>query len=98
MGIASFVLSLVWLTLYGLFLPMVFLSSYLAPEAAGDVTVLWDRMVTLFQLIALVLGIAGALQRRRKRLFAFIGITLSGLPFVLYYVSKFAEFLFHALR
>jgi len=98
MGIASFVLSLVWLTLFGLFLPVVFLSSYLAPEAAGDVTVLWSRMGTLFQLVALVLGIAGALQRRRKRLFAFIGITCRGLPFLLYYVAKFAYFTLYELR
>ena len=75
MGVASFVLSLVSVALFGLFLPMVFLSSYLAPEATGDVVVLWNRMVTLFLLVALVLGIAGALQRRRKRLFAFIGMT-----------------------
>jgi hypothetical protein len=98
MGIASFVLSLVWLTLFTSFLPVVFLSSYLDPEAAGDVVLLWSRMGTLFQVVALVLGIAGALQRRRKRLFAFIGITCSGLPFVLYYVSKFAEFTFQALE
>ena len=98
MGVASFVLSLVWLTLFTSFLPVVFLSSYLDPEAAGDVVLLWSRMGTLFQMVALVLGIAGALQRRRKRLFAFIGITLSGLPSVLYYVLKFAEFTFHALR
>ena len=98
MGIASFVLSLVWLTLFTSFLPVVFLSSYLDPEAAGDVVLLWSRMGTLFQVVALVVGIAGALQRRRKRLFAFLGITCSGLPFVLYYVSKFAYFTLYELR
>ena len=98
MGIASFVLSLVWLTLFTSFLPVVFLSSYLDPEAAGDVVLLWSRMGTLFQLVALVLGIAGALQRRRKRLFAFIGITCSGLPFLLYYVAKFAYFTLYKLQ
>jgi hypothetical protein len=97
MGVASFVLSLVSLTLFGLFLPVVFLSSYLDPEAAGDVVVLWARMATLFQQVALVLGISGALQRRRKRLFAFLGITCSGLSFVLYYVAKFAYFTFYEL-
>jgi hypothetical protein len=97
MGVASFVLILVSLTLFGLFLPVVFLSSYLAPEAAGDVAVLWARMATLFQQVALVLGISGALQRRRKRLFAFLGITCSGLPFLLYYVAKFAYFTFYEL-
>jgi hypothetical protein len=97
MGIASFVLSLVWLTLFTSFLPVVFLSSYLDPEAAGDVVVLWARMATLFQQVALVLGISGALQRRRKRLFAFLGITCSGLSFVLYYVAKFAYFTFYEL-
>src|SRR5829696_3944650 len=56
MGVASFVLSLVSVALYGLFLPMVFLSSYLAPEAAGDVAVVWSRMATLFQQVALVVG------------------------------------------
>jgi hypothetical protein len=98
MGIASFVLSLVWLTLFTSFLSVVILSSYLDPEAAGDVVVLWSRMGTLFQVVALVLGIAGVLQRRRKRLFAFIGITCSGLPFVLYYVAKFAYFTLYELR
>jgi hypothetical protein len=97
-GTASFVLSLVWLTLFASFLPVVFLSSYLDPEAAGDVVVLWARMGTLFQLVALVLGISGVLQRRRKRLFAFIGITCSGLPFLLYYVAKFAYFTLYELR
>ena len=94
LGIASFVLALVWLTLFTSFLPVVILSSYLDPEAASEVVVLWFRVGTLFQVVALVAGIAGALQRRRKRLFAFIGIALSGLPFVLDYVAKFAEFTF----
>jgi hypothetical protein len=100
MGIASFVLSLVWLALFtsSSFLPVVILSSYFDPEAAGEVVVLWSRMGTLFQLVALALGIAGALQRRRKRLFAFIGITLSGLPILLYYVSKLAYFTLYELR
>ena len=87
MGIASFVLFLVSVGLFQLLLPVVFLSSYLAPEASGDVAVLWARMVTLLQQVALVLGIAGALQRRRKRLFAFLGITCSGLLLVLDYVT-----------
>ena len=98
MGIASFVLSLVWLTLFTSFLPVVFLSSYLDPEAAGDVVVLWARMATLFQQVALVLGISGALQRRRKRLFAFLGITCSGLLLLLYYVAKFAYFTLYKLQ
>jgi hypothetical protein len=87
LGIASFVLFLVSVALFRLLIPVVYLSSALAPEAAGDVAVLWARMVTLFQQVALVLGIAGALQRRRKRLFAFIGITCSGLLLVLDYVG-----------
>ena len=87
MGIASFVLSLVSVALFWLLLPVVFLSASLAPEASGDVAVLWARMVTLVQQVALVLGIAGALQRRRKRSFAFIGIAISGLLLVLHYFS-----------
>jgi len=98
MGVASFVLSLVWLTLFTSFLPVVLLSSYLDPQAAGEVVVLWSRMGTLFQVVALVLGIAGALQRRRKKLFALIGITLSGLPFLLHYVAKFAYFTLYELQ
>jgi hypothetical protein len=90
MGIASFVLCLVSVALFRLFLPLVMLlSSYLAPEwanhAAGDVGILWLQMITLLELVALVLGVAGALQRQRKRLFAFIGITFSGLLLVLHY-------------
>jgi hypothetical protein len=90
MGIASCGLSLVSVVLFRLFLPLVMLfSSYLAPEwanqAAGDVGLVWLRMITLLDLVALVLGVAGALQRRRKRLFAFIGIPFSGLLLVLHY-------------
>jgi hypothetical protein len=90
MGIASFVLCLVSVALLQSFLPLVMLlSSYLAPagvrEAAGDVGVMWLRMTTLVELVALILGVAGALQRRSKRLFAFIGITFSGLLLTLAY-------------
>jgi hypothetical protein len=86
LGIASFVLALVSVTLFQLLLPVIFLSASLTPEASGDVAVLWARMVTLVQQVALVLGIAGALQRRRKRTFAFIGIAISGLLLVLDYL------------
>ena len=85
MGIASFVLSLVSVALFRLMLPVVFLSAYLAPEASDDVAVLWARMVLLVQQVALVLGIAEALQRQRKRLLAFIGIAISGLLLALHY-------------
>jgi len=65
MGIASFVLSLVSLALFQLFLPMVALSSFLAPaganQAAGDVALVWVRMITLFELVALVVGLDRAL-------------------------------------
>ena len=87
MGIASFVLSLVSVALFRLMLPVVFLSAYLAPEASDDVAVLWARMVLLVQQVALVVGIAGALQRRRKRLLAFLGIAISGLLLILHYFS-----------
>jgi len=85
MGIASFVLSLVSVALFRLLLPVLFLSAYLAPEASDDVAVLWARMVLLVQQVALVLGIAEALQRQRKRLLAFIGIAISGLLLALHY-------------
>jgi len=85
MGIASFVLSLVSVALFRLMLPVVFLSAYLAPEASDDVAVLWARMVLLVQQVALVVGIAGALQRQHKKLLAFIGIAISGLLLVLHY-------------
>jgi peptidoglycan/LPS O-acetylase OafA/YrhL len=89
-GIASLVLCLVSVGLFRLFLPLVvLLSSPFAPEwanqAAGDAGIAWLRMIMLLELVALMLGVAGALQRRRKRLFAFIGITLSGLLLVLQY-------------
>ena len=90
MGIASFVLCLVSVALFRLFLPLVVLLSLpFAPEwanqGAGHVGILWLQMVMLVELIALVLGIAGALQRQRKRLFAYIGIAFSGLLLVLQY-------------
>jgi len=85
MGIASFVLSLVSVALFRLLLPVLFLSAYLAPEASDDVAVLWARMVLRVQQVALVLGIAEALQRQRKRLLAFIGIAISGLLLALHY-------------
>jgi hypothetical protein len=87
LGIASFVLSLVSVSLFRLLLSVVFLSAVSVPEASGDIAVLWARMVLLVQQVALVLGIAGALQRRRKRLLAFIGIAISGLLLVLDYFS-----------
>jgi hypothetical protein len=85
LGIASFVLSLVSVALFRLLLPVVFISAVSVPEASGEVAVLWARMVTLVQQLALVLGIAGALQRQRKRLLAFIGIAISGLLLALHY-------------
>ena len=85
MGIASFVLSLVSVALFRLLLPVVFLSAYLVPDATGEVAVLWARMVLLVQQVALVVGIAGALERQRKRLLAFIGIAISGLLLALHY-------------
>ena len=44
-------------------------------------------MIVMSEISALVLGIAGVLQRRRKRLFAFLGIALSVLIFVFGYVQ-----------
>jgi hypothetical protein len=85
MGIASCVLSLVSVALFRLLLPVVFLSAYLVPDATGEVAVLWARMVLLVQQVALVVGIAGALERQRKRLLAFIGIAISGLLLALHY-------------
>ena len=85
MGIASFLLSLVSVSLFRLLLPVVFLSAHLAPEASDEVAVLWARLVLLVQQLALVLGIAGIIQRRRKRLLAFIGMAISGLLLALHY-------------
>ena len=92
MGIASLVLALI----PGLaFMALVLLISIQARTASqfqeyaagwGVLTLMLVLTTVLSELIALALGIAGMLQRRRKRLFAFLGIASCVLVFVFGYV------------
>lgn len=69
-----------------LVLLILFLSSIAPPGADetgfGAAVILVVLMTLLSEIVALGLGVAGALQRRRKRLFAFLGITCSILVLV----------------
>ena len=85
MGIASLVIaSLSGLLLVGLVCVGLILR-YVKPPgdplAHGFWLLLLTLLTVLCALVALGLGIAGALQRRRKRLFAFLGIACSTLVF-----------------
>lgn len=87
MGIASFVLSFVpGLLLVALVALILLLASTQPPGADetgyGAAVILLVLMTVLSEIVALGLGIAGALQRRRKRLFAFLGIACSVLAVV----------------
>ena len=85
MGIASFVIA----SLSGLFLvglvSLGLLLRYVNPPGDPVAYGFWLLVLTLLTvlaaLVALGLGIAGALQRRRKKLFAFLGIAGSFLVF-----------------
>lgn len=90
MGIASFVLSIVPAVLLTGLVPLVLLlESMQLPGAdevgCGAIMLLLVLMTVLSELVALALGIAGALQR--KRTFAFLGIACSILVLVVGYVQ-----------
>ncbi|CAN5752410.1 hypothetical protein BH23ACT11_BH23ACT11_20580 [soil metagenome] len=53
----------------------------------GVLTLLLVLMIALSEIAALVLGIAGALQRQRKKLFAFLGVATSVAVLVFAYVQ-----------
>jgi len=82
MGIASLVLSLFMGLLFAGIVLLVFLYSRTLPPdaeetglAAGIFVV--GSTIMLSELAALGLGIAGAMQRRRKKLFALLGVACS---------------------
>jgi hypothetical protein len=85
MGIASFVIaSLSGLLLVGLVslgLILRYVNPPGDPVAHGFWLLVLALLTVLSALVALGLGTAGALQRRRKRLFAFLGIVCSILVF-----------------
>lgn len=95
MGIASFVLSLVpGVLLVGLYRLVLFLVSRAPPGADetgyGAGMIVLALLTTLSEIVALGLGIAGVVQRRRKRLFAFLGIACS--VFFLAVINSWAGF------
>ena len=84
-GIASFVIaSLSGLLLVGL-VSLGLILRYIKPPgdpvAHGFWLLVLALLTALSALVALGLGIVGALQRRRKRLLAFLGIACSTLVF-----------------
>ncbi len=85
MGIASFAIaSLSGLLLVGLVSLGVVLRYFNPPGdpvAHGFWLLVLVLLTVLSALVAMGLGIVGALQRRRKRLFAFLGIACSTLVF-----------------
>lgn len=87
MGVASLILSFVPGVVLVVLVALILLLSSTAPPGAdetglGAAVILLVLMTLLSEIIALGLGIAGALQRRRKRLFAFLGIVCSTLVLV----------------
>jgi ABC-type transport system involved in multi-copper enzyme maturation permease subunit len=87
MGIASFVLSFVPALLLVVLVALILLLSGMAPPGADETgfgfgIIMLVLMTLLSEIVALGLGIAGALQRRRKRLFALFGIVCSVLVLV----------------
>lgn len=92
MGIASLVMSLVPAAFLVILVALILLLSSTAPPGAdetgfGAAVILLVLMTLLSEIVALGLGIAGALQHRRKRLFAFLGIACS----ILVLVAVFAQ-------
>ncbi|MGH3088466.1 MAG: hypothetical protein ACRDSJ_14255 [Rubrobacteraceae bacterium] len=82
MGIASLVMSVVPGVFLVILVALILLLASSQPPSAdetgfGAAVILLVLMTLLAEIVALGLGIAGALQRRRKRLFAFLGIASS---------------------
>ncbi len=91
-GIASFILSFVPGVLLVVLVALILLLSGMAPPGADETgfgfgIIMLVMMTLLSEIVALGLGIAGVLQRRRKRLFASLGIACS----VLFMVALFTQ-------
>ena len=87
MGIASFVIASLSGLLLGGLVSLGLIVRYVKPPGDPVAHGFWLLLLTLLTvlcaLVALGLGAAGALQRRRKRLFAFLGIVCSILVFAI---------------
>ena len=87
MGIASFVIASLSGLLLGGLISLGLILRYVNPPGDPLAHGLWLLVLTLLTvltaLVALGLGAAGVLQRRRKRLFAFLGIACSILVFAI---------------
>jgi hypothetical protein len=84
LGIASFVLSFVPAVLLVILVSLILLLASRQPPGAdetgyGFLVLVLVLGTLLCEFVALGLGIAGALQRQRKRKFAFLGIACSVL-------------------
>ncbi len=96
MGVASFILALASGTL---FLVLLAFAAYLTHrvettpgppdyDAGVGMGVAGITVLSLLsEVVALVLGVAGALQRWRKRMFAFLGMACSVLVLAIAYVQ-----------
>ena len=83
-GVASFVVSTVSGGLLALVVVVVFMATNNDPPGADEtgyayLVLLLVLATLLCQIVALGLGVAGVLQRRRRRLFALLGIACSVL-------------------
>ncbi len=87
MGIASFVIASLSELLLGGLVSLGLIVRYVKPPGDPVAHGFWLLLLTLLTvlcaLVALGLGAAGALQRRRKKLFAFLGIVCSILVFAI---------------
>jgi hypothetical protein len=59
--------------------------------AYGFIVVMLVLALVLSEIVALMLGVAGVLQRRRRRYFALFGIACSLLTFAAVYIGWFAQ-------
>ena len=86
MGIASFFLSILTISLALIVLVLLLIGAVSEGKTTGPLTILLGVgilsspvILPLMYLVTFGLGVAGVIQRRRKRLFAILGTILSGL-------------------
>lgn len=91
-GVAAFVMSVLSVVLLIIFLPLISIYLHTTPASADHTGVAFGGVMlvlvtAIFGVVALVLGAAGAIQQRRKRMFAFLGLAFSFMALGLIYVT-----------
>jgi hypothetical protein len=96
-GIVSFAISIGAAAILAILVLLLLLLTLMNIDPPGD-EVAYGFMVfmlvlaiALSEIVALVLGVVGVLQRRRKRSFAVLGIACSVLAFAVVYIGWFTR-------